>query len=672
MHIKAGRRAVATSLAVGLVIASQWIGAREVPVDNAGDAVAAPALPDDLTRNDRYATSAECRACHPDEYASWHRSFHRTMTQVASDQNFVGKFDGTTIDSNGLKYRVFKKEDQFWAEMPDPDEMMDRQATYDAKQLANRHAAPPRWDDLPQVERKVVMSTGSHHYQTYWVESDRYPGTLMTLPLVWLIEDQRWIPREAAFMYPPNSHRMVTVWNDHCIKCHSTGPVPAPFAEMDRAHRKVLETGFRSRVGELGIACEACHGPGSEHIRLHRADASIEAGSIAGNDSSNHVAISRIVDPIVHPGQLADHERSAQICGQCHGAYIFEGQAALRFRDNGSDYLPGQDLFATRHYIFPPQEDQSFYTNLSERSRAYKEYVNNREFFRQRFWEDGQVLAGGCEFTGLALSACYRRGDISCLSCHTLHSGDPNDQLIAPESVDKSCIACHNEDRFQNAIQTHTHHLAGSSGSSCVNCHMPHTTYALFSAIRNHYIASPKLASNVARGAPNACNLCHLDKTLAWTADQLATWYDFERPKLAEEQRSVPTGLLWMLKGDAARRVIVAWHVGYRPTQEASGTDWMAPVVAHLLADPYGVVRYVAARSLRTLPGFANLDYDFLAPTTAQEQTKRDVIATWRGRQPLANPKRNSNRNPMERMLNDATLQRLLSGRDNRPVTIQE
>src|SRR5688500_8972952 len=31
-----------------------------------------------------YVGSNRCQACHPREYASWHESYHRTMTQVAT------------------------------------------------------------------------------------------------------------------------------------------------------------------------------------------------------------------------------------------------------------------------------------------------------------------------------------------------------------------------------------------------------------------------------------------------------------------------------------------------------------------------------------------------------------------------------------------------------------
>src|SRR6478609_1431361 len=79
-------------------------------------------LPAQLTHNESFASSSNCQDCHPKQYASWHRSYHRTMTQVASAKNFVGKFDGTRIDSNGLDYQVFTRNEQFWARMPDPDE----------------------------------------------------------------------------------------------------------------------------------------------------------------------------------------------------------------------------------------------------------------------------------------------------------------------------------------------------------------------------------------------------------------------------------------------------------------------------------------------------------------------------------------------------------------------
>ena len=387
-------------------------------------------LPAQLTHNESFASSSNCQDCHPKQYTSWHRSYHRTMTQVASAKNFVGKFDGTRIDSNGLDYQVFTRNEQFWARMPDPDEMLNRQRTYELKTQRGISTAALTWDGIPQVERQVVMSTGSHHYQTYWVESEKYPGTLMTLPLVYLIKDKRWIPREAAFMYPPGPRRMVTVWNDHCINCHSTGPAPKPYDKTDSNSRRVVETGFHSQVGEIGIACEACHGPAREHVRLRKAEAS-------GDSKAEKEAPSK--DPIVQPALLEDHRRATYICGQCHGVYIRSDREAVHFRDEGMDYTPGQDLLAKRTFIFPPQ-DASAYPDESSRLKAVDAFERNRSFFRERFWDNGVVLAGGREFTALAMSKCFIKGTISCLSCHSMHESDPDDQLKPGMDTRAACV----------------------------------------------------------------------------------------------------------------------------------------------------------------------------------------------------------------------------------------
>src|SRR5437870_148339 len=52
----------------------------------------ADAVAPHVGRPEEYAGSASCRGCHPDQYASWHRTFHRTMTQVASPESIRGSF----------------------------------------------------------------------------------------------------------------------------------------------------------------------------------------------------------------------------------------------------------------------------------------------------------------------------------------------------------------------------------------------------------------------------------------------------------------------------------------------------------------------------------------------------------------------------------------------------
>ena len=126
----------------------------------------------------------------------------------------------------------------------------------------------------------------------------------------------------------------------------------------------------------------------------------------------------------------------------------------------------------------------------------------------------------GREYNGLLESPCYQRGEMSCVSCHSMHKSDPDDQLARGMRGNQACLQCHDE--MAGDLTRHTRHATDSPGSNCTNCHMPHTSYGLLKAIRGHTVETPDVATTLATGRPNACNLCHLDKTLDWTAEQLA------------------------------------------------------------------------------------------------------------------------------------------------------
>ncbi|MEZ5284936.1 MAG: hypothetical protein R2712_09020 [Vicinamibacterales bacterium] len=98
---------------------------------------------------------------------------------------------------------------------------------------------------------------------------------------------------------------------------------------------------------------------------------------------------------------------------------------------------------------------------------------------------------------------------------------------------------------------------------------MPYSTYGLLKTIRRHTISVPRVAETVDHGRPNACNLCHVDKTLRWTSDALERWYGQPRAGLSPDQERVSSMVLMALAGDAGQRVIAAEAFRWRPAQQA-------------------------------------------------------------------------------------------------------
>jgi len=619
--------------------------------------------------SNNFISSDSCRACHPDEYDSWHNTYHRTMTQVADSKSVLGRFDGTDIHSRGLTYTVYKTNNQFWAKVPDPEIMM---KTIETGRRVNDYTYQIRKDNklslldlrsVPRVDKRVVMTTGSHHYQTYWIEGSvfdpdtkrnkkKYGNLLQTLPLVYLPKDEKWIPREDAFMRSPDSKRMISQWNHHCIKCHSTHGNPG---------LKDNNT-FQTEVAEFGISCESCHGPAGNHVEYYKSPINRYSGAF--DDSTNHAK------HIINPNKI-DHKLSSQICGQCHGVFIYnDPKLGLEFSRGGPHYNAGTNsIHDFRYYIQHPN-------SLPQNRRDPAEFENNKSFFRERWWDDGTILAGGREFTAMRVSACYnkkRKGvkNISCLDCHSMHHSDPKDQLKEGMDGNKACVQCHKEDKYTTRIETHTYHTNNSTGSSCLNCHMPHTSYALFEALRSHQIQSPSALRSIKHSVPNACNLCHLDKTLQWTQAKLNEWYGHEISPLNKDQQEISAWLLWLIKGDAAQRAIAAWHGGWEPAKSISGSDWYVQYLAELLKDPYSVVRYIAHESLESMSKTNGLDYDFLASDTDLNLKYLEILKSWISEDSLKTTG-SEILITEDGLTNKRELKRLLGERNNRPVNIKE
>jgi hypothetical protein len=576
-----------------------------------------------------YVSSNECRSCHPTQYATWHDSYHRTMTRPATPEYVHGDFAGVELRDGPYHMRVSREQDRFYVETLQP-------------------RAPVAAASAP-AKQPLALVTGSHHMQVYWYETGE-GRKLGQLPFVYLKTEQRWIPRRSAFMRPPHEGHVDEGgrWNTSCIACHSTHGRPRIDAQGK------LDT----RVAELGIACEACHGPAYQHVRDNASPLSRYRAHLTTSDDDER---------IVNPREL-DHERGSQICSQCHGIWLFRDRGQERlWAERGFSYRPGRDPNETMFLLRPSQREKD--------PKTAQIMARAPDYVLGQFWPDGMARVSGREFNGMVDSPCYERGQLSCMSCHSMHRqpGDTrpvqdwaNDQLALGMDGDKACTQCHGE--LQGAAASaHTRHAAGSPGSRCYNCHMPYTSFGLLKAMRSHQVSSPNATSTFASGRPNACNLCHLDRSLGWTADALARLWKVPAPELDDDRRTLAASVLGSLRGDAGERALWASAFGWDAAQRASGTHWLEPFLGVLLDDPYDAVRSIAARSLRTLPGRRDFAYDSVArPSSRAPIAPQLARARTTAALPGAVPLR------PDGGTREDVVARLLSQRDQRPIDLLE
>ncbi|HEX2871098.1 MAG TPA: multiheme c-type cytochrome [Polyangiaceae bacterium] len=516
-----------------------------------------------------FATSNGCRGCHPSEYSSWHDSFHRRMTQSASRGTVAAtelrQGGRLRLETGGRTVELYSRRDQLWARLPDPGVTSAAPGTgYET----SFRVAPIR-------DVQIQLLSGSHHHQVFWVAGARQ-GELRALPVVYSIDEQRLLPRRDAFLNPPDAPEQAVRWNSNCVQCHVVAGQPAHDAATDT---------FSTSAAELGIACEACHGPSAEHARAMR-DPLTRYRAHAGSKTSSPLP--------VNPDRLQG-DRSSQVCGRCHSYFFPKFETDWWEHGFSRSYSPGDDLSKAQLLLSPEVLATPGAPQLGASSESL-------------FYRDGTIRVGGREYNGLVRSPCFERGQgdkkLSCLSCHSMHRGKADDQLDPEKLGNHACAQCHAE-KAKNVSQ-HTHHAPSSAGSLCYNCHMPHTSYALLGAIRSHRVDSPSFDART-QDRPNACNLCHLEQSEAWAAKRAAAWYGAKPrfvldrpPELADEQ--TPSGAVFALAGDAAARAVTAAALGRHESSEGA-PQLRAQLLDQLAQDDYAAVRAIAARARKTVPG---------------------------------------------------------------------
>ena len=517
-----------------------------------------------------YEGAASCGDCHRGHVESWARTFHRTMTQEATPESVVAPFDGRSIDVLGARTTAWREGDRFFMDTVNP--------------------LTGTMETLP-----IVRTVGSRRIQQYVT---RIGDKHVRLPLAWSMAEKRWFHLSEAFFHGDGSGFLehAAVWDLNCIFCHNVKANPGALRDGSVA----------SSVEELGIACEACHGPGEEHARRMRSPLRRYA-----------FRTSYPVDPtIVNPGRLPQ-ERSVQVCGHCHGQRVPANlDDVFRIFRDGDPYTPGEDLFR----IWLPVTRDTKAGDID---------------FAPRFWKDGSPRLTAYEMQGVMASPCWADEQFTCLSCHAMHAGDPRGQLRPDLPGDAACVQCHD-----SLPGDHSRHAPASEGARCTSCHMPEVVYGIMTWHPTHQIDSPDPAAAASVAKPDACTACHVGRSRAWAqaqSDRLwprrlrAVGASAPGSAAAPPAAALPAAALpaaaeiprALFAGDALYRTLAAHRLGL-PAPEPEAARLAVPLLAEALLDDYPNVRRTAAISLRALTGRDDVP-DAHAPVDAR-RAFRDAV----------------------------------------------
>jgi hypothetical protein len=195
---------------------------------------------------------------------------------------------------------------------------------------------------------------------------------------------------------------------------------------------------------------------------------------------------------------------------------------------------------------------------------------------------DGTALRNSSEALDLAASECKTK----CTDCHDPHRGGFDEARAAA-----ACARCH-------TTQAHPTHAGRGheTTTTCLDCHMPRVVMGIERYVRTHRISSPTNAKLYAEAAPNACNLCHLDRTIEWTLAELRDGWDVKIAPATGAYGDENVGDVWLASKSPAIRLIAMHAYARSPL----GT-FVRAQIAKSLTDPDAYVRAWARFALEDI-----------------------------------------------------------------------
>lgn len=397
-----------------------------------------PTLASSVRSPQDYVGSSSCRECHERFYQLWAPSHHGLAMQPYS-----AEFARRVLIAQREPITVGQY--QYQAQIgPDQGYIIEK--------------GPNGQKNYPMVH--VLGGKNVYYFLTPYER-----GRLQTLPVAYDVNRKKWFDTAASGIrhFPGADTDHAVHWTDplytfntSCYSCHVSQLSTNYDAKTDSYH---------TRWSEPGINCEACHGPGQEHVRLCR------AAPEGKTPDDLKIIITRAFTP----------EQLNSMCNSCHA----------KMNIISASFRPGEKYFD--HFDLITLENPDFYP-------------------------DGRDLGENYTMTSWRMSPCVKSGKLDCMHCHT-SSG--RYRFKDPAKANQACLPCH-QDKVTR-VADHSHHAQKKGAPNCISCHMPMTQFAHMNR-SDHSMRPPAPGATMKYKSPNACNLCHQDKEPRSAHEQLCAW----------------------------------------------------------------------------------------------------------------------------------------------------
>ena len=485
------------------------------------------------TQKAEFVGGKECISCHQREYDLWKHSNHDNAMDVATDSTVLGDFNNVEVELNGIKHKFYKRDGKFFVYTNGIGGKMS--------------------------EFQITHTFGVRPLQQYLIPFGK--GKYQCLPIAWDTNKKRWFDM-AGMVYQPEDltpeswfywTNQSQNWNGMCAECHSTNLQKNYDLEKDS---------FNTTWSDIDVNCEACHGPGSEHLDWAKLP---------------------------------------------EGARDYDGNLGLILKTSGT---------TSKQFIEACAPCHSRRTSFGPNNHNDGEYYNNhrpQNISPPLYYSDGQILDEDYEFGSFTQSKMYMN-DVKCSDCHDSHS------LRFKFEGNALCTQCHRAEEF-DTYQHHFHKYKNENGTPvknkfgetspvgdgalCVNCHMPGKYYMGVDWRRDHSLRIPRPDISIKYNTPNACNDCHADKSFQWSEDFIKKYYgEKKKPTygiiLSDgylQKDGADKDLIKLIKSDLYPEIVRATAISYLSTYVS---DESKKIIKEMLNNPEPIIRERSIEALNT------------------------------------------------------------------------